>query len=138
MRYGTKLHGKNVYIVDGCRTPFLKAKNIGAFSAADLAVATGTSLLNRLAIDPANIDEVILGSAMSGPDEANIARLVALRLGCGFHVPGLTVMRNCASGMQALDSAAIQIAAGRNTLILAGGTDAMSHAPLLFNPHIVK
>ena len=138
MRYGTKLHGKNVYIVDGCRTPFLKAKNIGAFSAADLAVATGTSLLNRLAIDPANIDEVILGSAMSGPDEANIARLVALRLGCGFHVPGLTVMRNCASGMQALDSAAIQIAAGRNTLILAGGTDAMSHAPLLFNPHMVK
>ena len=70
---------------------------------------------------------------MPGPDEANIARVVALRLGCGNGVPAFTVMRNCASGMQAIDNAALQIASGRSHLILAGGTDAMSHAPLLFN-----
>lgn len=65
---------------------------------------------------------------MPGPDEANIARVVALRLGCGDKVPAFTVMRNCASGMQALDNAAMQIASGRSNLVLAGGTDAMSHA----------
>ncbi len=62
-----------------------------------------------------------------------LPRIVALRLGCGEQVPAFTVMRNCASGMQALDNAALQIASGRADLMLAGGTDAMSHAPLLFN-----
>ena len=123
-----------VYIIDGARTPFLKARGKpGAFSASDLAVSAGTSLFMRQPIAPPDLDEVILGAAMPGPDEANIARVVALRLGCGESVPGFTVMRNCASGMQALDNAAMQIASGRSHLILAGGVDAMSHAPLLFN-----
>jgi acetyl-CoA C-acetyltransferase len=82
---------------------------------------------------PADLDEVILGCAMPSPDEANIARIVALRLGCGVGVPGFTVMRNCASGMQAIDNAAMQIASSRSNLVLAGGTDAMSHAPILLN-----
>jgi acetyl-CoA C-acetyltransferase len=127
-------HPKNdVYIVDGNRTPFLKANGIGPFTAADLAVEAGSVLLNRLPISPADIDELIIGCAIPSPDESNIARIIALRLGCGENVPAYTVMRNCASGMQALDSAAMQIANGRSQLILAGGTDAMSHAPLLFN-----
>lgn len=125
--------GRNVYVVDGCRTPFLKAKGPGPFSASDLAVAAGKALLNRQFFSPTELDEVIIGSAMPGPDEANIARIIALRLGCGDKVPAYTVMRNCASGMQALDSAALQIASGRSELVLAGGTDAMSRAPLLFN-----
>jgi acetyl-CoA C-acetyltransferase len=82
-------------------------------------------------------DEVIFGSTMPGPDEANIARVVALRLGCGDHVPAYTVHRNCASGMQALDNAAMSIASGRSDLVLAGGIEAMSHAPLLFHPKMV-
>ena len=133
MKHKSNLSGKEVYIVDGSRTPFLKAKNIGPFSASDLAVAAGQPLLNRQPFSPTEIDEVIIGSAMPGPDEANIARVVALRLGCGNNVPAFTVRRNCASGMQAIDNAAMQIASGRSNLILAGGTDAMSHAPLLFN-----
>ena len=133
MKHKSNLNGKAVYVVDGSRTPFLKAKGIGPFSGADLAVAAGLSLLNRQPFSPADIDEVIIGSAMPGPDEANIARIVALRLGCGNNVPAFTVMRNCASGMQAIDNAAMQIASGRSQLVLAGGTDAMSHAPLLFN-----
>ena len=127
------IQGRHVYVVDGCRTPFLKAKNVGPFSGSDLAVAAGQTLLNRQSFSAENLDEVILGSAMPGPDEANIARIVALRLGCGDKVPAFTVMRNCASGMQAIDNAAQDIASGRCELVLAGGTEAMSHAPLLFN-----
>lgn len=133
MKAKSNLSGREVYVVDGNRTPFLKAKGIGPFSASDLAVAAGTPLLNRQPFVPSEIDEVIIGSAMPSPDEANIARVVALRLGCGNKVPAFTVMRNCASGMQAIDNAAIHIASGRSDLVLAGGTDAMSHAPLLFN-----
>ncbi|KGP62192.1 acetyl-CoA acetyltransferase [Legionella norrlandica] len=133
MKYQSNLSGRDVYVVDGSRTPFLKAKGVGPFSSSDLAVAAGTALLNRQPISPEELDEVIIGSAMPGPDEANIARVIALRLGCGDKVPAFTVMRNCASGMQALDNAAIQIATGRSNLVLAGGTDAMSRAPLLFN-----
>lgn len=133
MKHQSNLSGKAVYIVDGNRTPFLKAKGIGPFSGSDLAVAAGIPLLMRQPFQATDLDEVILGSAMPGPDEANIARVVALRLGCGHQVPAFTVMRNCASGMQAIDNAAMSIASGRSDLILAGGTDAMSHAPLLFN-----
>lgn len=133
MKHSSNLNGREVYVVDGSRTPFLKAKDVGPFSGSDLAVAAGIPLLNRQPFSPEDLDEVIIGSAMPGPDEANIGRIVALRLGCGDKVPAFTVMRNCASGMQALDSAAMQIASGRSDLVLAGGTDAMSHAPLLFN-----
>lgn len=133
MKQKSNLAGRDVYVVDGSRTPFLKAKNIGPFTASDLAVAAGMPLLNRQPFAPTELDEVIIGSALPSPDEANIARVVSLRLGCGEKVPAFTVMRNCASGMQALDNAALQIASGRSDLILAGGTDAMSHAPLLFN-----
>ncbi|MDI9819433.1 MULTISPECIES: acetyl-CoA C-acetyltransferase [unclassified Legionella] len=133
MKHKSNLSGREVYVVDGSRTPFLKAKGVGPFSSSDLAVAAGMPLLNRQPFSPSELDEVIIGSAMPGPDEANIARVVALRLGCGERVPAFTVMRNCASGMQALDNAAMQIASGRSNLVLAGGTEAMSHAPLLFN-----
>ena len=133
MKHQSNLAGKAVYIIDGNRTPFLKAKGRGSFSGSDLAVAAGIPLLMRQPFQAADLDEVIIGSAMPGPDEANIARVVALRLGCGDKVPAFTVMRNCASGMQAIDNAAMQIASGRSQLVLAGGTDAMSHAPLLFN-----
>src|SRR5476649_2477043 len=108
MKQQSNLSGRNVYVVDGSSTPFLKAKGIGPFSGSDLAVAAGMTLLNRQPFSPTALDEVIIGSAMPGPDEANIARVVALRLGCGESVPAFTVMRNCASGMQAIDNAAMQ------------------------------
>ena len=63
--------------------------------------------------------------------------MVALRLGCGERVPAYTVQRNCASGMQALDNAAMSISSGRSDLVLAGGIESMSHAPLLFHPKAV-
>ncbi|MEA3292656.1 MAG: acetyl-CoA C-acetyltransferase [Pseudomonadota bacterium] len=127
-------HGREVFIVDGSRTPFLRAAGRpGAFTASDLAVAAGRPLLARQVFAPEELDEVILGCVSPGPDEANIGRIAALRLGCGKRVPAWTVARNCASGMQALDSAAANIALGRSELVLAGGAEAMSHAPILFS-----
>ncbi len=127
-----------IYIVDGARTPFLKARNRpGPFSASDLATAAGSALLLRQKFEPPDLDEVILGCAAPSPDEVNIGRVVALRMGCGNKVPGWTVMRNCASGMQSLDSAIANIRSGRSNLVLAGGTDALSRAPLLFSDAMV-
>ncbi len=130
---------KKVYVVDGARTPFLKAKGkLGPFSGGDLAVGCGRPLLARQSFSPIEFDEVIVGAAMPSADEANIGRVVSLRLGCGDKVPAWTVMRNCASGMQALDSAYMNILAGKSHLVLAGGCDAMSHAPLLYGPKMVN
>jgi acetyl-CoA C-acetyltransferase len=127
-----------IYIVDGARTPFLKARNRpGPFAASDLATDAGRALLLRQPFAPADLDEVILGCAAPSPDEVNIGRVVALRMGCGHKVPGWTVMRNCASGMQALDSAMDSMRAGRSSLVLAGGVDALSRAPLLFSDAMV-
>lgn len=130
---------QDIYIIDGARTPFLKARNApGPFAAADLATTAGRALLVRQRFDPDQLDEVILGCASPSPDEVNIGRVVALRMGCGLKVPGWTVMRNCASGMQALDSAMNNIRAGRSQLVLAGGVDALSRAPLLFSDAMVR
>jgi acetyl-CoA C-acetyltransferase len=131
--------GRPVYVVDGSRTPFLKARGKpGPFAAADLAVAAGRPLLARQPFDAGDLDEVILGCMMPSPDEANIGRVAALRLGCGDRVPAWTVQRNCASGMQSIDSAAQNIAAGRASLVLAGGVEAMSRSPILYNDTMVN
>lgn len=133
-----KKYAKPVYLVDGNRTPFLKARGKpGPFKHADLGIYASRSLLLRMPFEPTEFDEVIFGSTMPGPDEANLSRVVALRLGCGDHVPAYTVQRNCASGMQALDNGAMSIASGRSDLVLAGGIESMSHAPLLFHPKMV-
>jgi acetyl-CoA C-acetyltransferase len=127
-----------IYVVDGARTPFLKARNRpGPFAASDLATQAGRTLLMRQRFAPDALDEVILGCASPSPDEVNIGRVVALRMGCGQKVPGWTVMRNCASGMQALDSAMANIRGGRSDLVLAGGVDALSRAPLLYSDKMV-
>jgi len=131
--------GRPVYVVDGSRTPFLKARGRpGPFAASDLAVCAGQPLLARQPFPPDTLDEVILGCMMPSPDEANIGRVVALRLGCGDRVPAWTVQRNCASGLQSIDSAAQNIASGRSSLVLAGGTETMSRAPVLYNDTMVN
>jgi acetyl-CoA C-acetyltransferase len=133
------MYAKPIYVVDGARTPFLKAKNRpGVFAASDLATQAGKTLLARQKFSPTELDEVILGCAAPSVDEVNIGRVAALRMGCGQKVPGWTVMRNCASGMQALDSGINAILAGRSNLVLAGGVDALSRAPLLYNDRMVN
>ncbi len=132
-------YSQPIYVVDGARTPFLKSKNRpGPFSAADLATQAGRTLLVRQKFAPQELDEVILGCAAPSVDEVNIGRVAALRMGCGQKVPGWTVMRNCASGMQSLDSGIANILSGRSNLVLAGGVDALSRAPLLYADKMVS
>ncbi len=131
--------GRAVYIVDGSRTPFLKAEGKpGPFSASDMAQSAGRTLISRMPFSADAFDEVVVGCVMPGPNEVNIGRIISLRLGCGDAVPAWTVQRNCASGLQALDCAAQHISSGVSDLVLAGGTEAMSHAPLLFRESMVR
>lgn len=130
---------RDVYIVDGKRTPFLKAKGKpGPFLASDLAVSATRPLLLQNPFDLSALDEVIVGCVMPTADESNIARIIALRLGIPESVPAWTVQRNCASGMQALDCAYQNIQQGKANLILAGGTESMSHAPIIHNLAMVN
>ncbi|MCK5395103.1 MAG: acetyl-CoA C-acyltransferase, partial [Gammaproteobacteria bacterium] len=131
--------GRKVYIVDGSRTPQLKSRGkVGPFSAGDLAVAAAKPLLLRNDFPLDALDEVILGCMMPGEREANVGRVVALRLGIPQSVPAWTVQRNCASGMQSVDSAYKNIRNGDADLILAGGVESMSRAPVLFNHTMVN
>ena len=135
----TNLPGRDVFIIDGARTPFLKTEGkVGPFTASDLAVGCGNILLARQPFEPTDFDEVIVGCVSASVDEANIARIISLRLGCGKKVPAFTVQRNCASGMQSLDNAELDIATGRADLVLAGGTEAMSHSPVVYNRDMVN
>lgn len=124
--------GRPVYIVDGARTPFLRARGRpGPFTPVDLAVQCGRPLLARQPFAPDAFDSVILGCVNVIADEMNPARVAALRLGMGEAMPAFTVQINCGSGMQSIDTAFRTIEAGTADLILAGGAEALSHSPLV-------
>jgi len=128
-----------VYLIDGARTPFLKVSGgPGPFTPVDLAVQCGRPLLLRQSFPPEGFDQVILGCVNVIADEANPARVAALRLGCGEVMPAFTVQINCGSGMQSIDTARRYIADGGADLILAGGTEALSHAPMVFQREAVE
>lgn len=128
-----------VYLVDGARTPFLKARGEpGPFSPVDLAVQCGRPLLIRQPIPADAYDQVILGCVNVVPSEMNPARIAALRMGMGDAMPAFTVQINCGSGMQSVDTAFRYIREGRGDLILAGGTEALSHAPMMLDDAAVQ
>ena len=130
---------RTVYIVDGARTPFLKAQNKpGPFTPVDLAVQCGRPLLMRQPFEPDAFDQVILGEVNTLPDEQNPARVAALRLGCGTAMVAFTMAINCGSGMQSIDTAYRYIREGQSDLILAGGAESLSHAPLVFGNQMVE
>ena len=127
-----------VYIIDGSRTPFIKARGKpGPFTPVDLAVQCGRPLLMRQPFAPHQFDQVILGCVNVIADEMNPARVAALRLGMGEDMVAFTVQINCGSGMQSIDTAYRYIQNGTSNLILAGGAEALSHAPLVFNRQAV-
>jgi acetyl-CoA C-acetyltransferase len=127
-----------VYIVDGSRTPFLKARGVGPFTPIDLAVQCGRPLLLRQPFARDAFDQVILGIVNVVADEVNPARVAALRLGMGEKMVAFTVAINCGSGMQSIDTAFQYIREGKGDLILAGGAEALSHAPLIYNRQAVN
>lgn len=122
-----------VFIVDGSRTPFLKARSgPGPFTPVDLAVQCGRPLLARQPFSPTTFDQVILGCVNVIADEMNPARVAALRLGMGEDMVAFTVQINCGSGMQSIDTAYRYIREGHADMILTGGTEALSQAPLVW------
>ncbi len=121
------------FICDAVRTPI--GRYAGALSgvrADDLAAIPLRALLARAGIDPAAIDDVILGCAnQAGEDNRNVARMAALLAGWPVSVGGTTVNRLCASGLQAVGDAARAIRSGDADLIVAGGVESMSRAPFV-------
>jgi acetyl-CoA C-acetyltransferase len=96
-------------------------------------VQCGRPLLLRQPFAPSAFDQVILGCVNVIADEMNPARVAALRLGMGDAMTAFTVQINCGSGMQSIDTAYRYIREGVSDLVLAGGAESLSHAPLVFN-----
>lgn len=119
------------WIIDAVRTPI--GRHGGALAAVrpdDLAATTLRALVDRTGIDPALIDDVILGCAnQAGEDNRNVARMAALLAGFPIDVPGQTVNRLCGSGLQAVNAAFHAIRAGEGEVFIAGGVESMSRAP---------
>ena len=122
---------REAWIVAALRTPF--GRYGGALASVrpdDLAAAIIRALVARSGIDPALIEDVILGCAnQAGEDNRNVARMAALLAGLPVEVGGLTVNRLCGSGLQAVNSAAHAIAVGDGDVFIAGGVESMTRAP---------
>lgn len=128
---------ERVAIVEGIRSPYVKAgTDFKEISAIELGRSVLRELLERTAIDPSVIDEVIIGNVSQPVDSANPSRVIALRAGLPREIPAYTVQRNCASGMQALTSAYTQIIAGESDVVIAGGVESMSQIPFYFTPEL--
>jgi acetyl-CoA C-acetyltransferase len=120
---------KNVVIVEACRTAVGKFGGaLKPMSAYDLACVVMQGILDRSKVDPAVIDEVIMGQCRQTSDEPNIARMAALKVGIPASASAHTVMRQCASAMTAVQNGAMQIMTGLSDCVLAGGTESMSNA----------
>ncbi len=124
---------KEAWIVEALRTPF--GRYGGALSGVrpdDLAATVLEAVVARSRINAAEIDDVILGCAnQAGEDNRNVARMALLVAGYPVEVPGQTVNRLCGSGLQALAAAANAIAVGDAEVVVAGGVESMSRAPLV-------
>jgi 3-oxoadipyl-CoA thiolase len=124
---------REVWMVAAVRTP------IGRFNGAlarvrpdDLAAVAVRAAVARSGVDPAAVDDVVLGNANgAGEDNRNVARMAALLAGLPVEVAGQTVNRLCGSGLQAVNSAAHAIMAGDGEIIVAGGVESMSRAPTI-------
>ena len=128
----------DIVLAAGVRSP--QAKAGGAYKREDagrLGAFVVREVLARAGIDPAQLDEVVIGCVGPPQDQANVGRVISLRAGVPQSVPALTVGRNCASGMEAVTWAATRIAAGRGDLYVAGGVELMSAYPLTYGPEMV-
>ncbi|MCB9772338.1 MAG: thiolase family protein [Candidatus Omnitrophica bacterium] len=128
---------ERIAIVAGLRTPFCKMGSVfNDVSAQELAAFSVRELLERSAVDPKNIDEVIFGNVGQPADAANISRIIAMLSGVPFTTPAFTVNRNCASGVESVVTAALKIKSGEARFVLAGGTESMSNYPFLFKKEL--
>jgi acetyl-CoA C-acetyltransferase/acetyl-CoA acyltransferase len=130
---------ERIAILDGLRTPFCKSGGaLKTVQADDLAAFLVRELLARSPLQPAEIDEVIFGNVAQPIHAANIARVIALKAGLPASTIAHTVHRNCASGMQAITTAALLIQSGRADAAIVGGTESMSNIPLLYGARMTE
>ena len=124
----------DVAILDGVRTPFCKAFTaLSRVPAQELGRVAAVGVLKRTGLPADKIDQVVFGNVAVPADAANIARVIALLAGIPRDRIANTVSRNCASGMEALSTAAQLIQLQEAKLVLAGGVESMSQIPLLYN-----
>ena len=126
------MHGRDVFVVDAVRTPVGKLGGaLAKVRPDDLGAVVIKALLERNeSLDPARIGEVYFGAAnQSGEDNRNVARMSSLLAGLPTSVPGSTVNRLCASGLDAVVGAARTIALGDASIMVAGGVESMTRAP---------
>ena len=120
---------RNAVIVEACRTAVgSMGGGLKPLSAYDLACTVLQGILDRSKIDPKEIEEVIMGQCRQTSDEPNIARVAALKVGIPESASAYTVMRQCASGMTAVQNAVMSVMCGNNDVVIAGGTESMSNA----------
>ena len=121
------------YLVDGLRSPFGRyGGGLAGVRADDLGGQVIAALVAKTKIPAERIDDVIFGCAnQAGEDNRNVGRMSALLAGLPVSVPGVTVNRLCGSGLQAVADAARLIATGEADLVIAGGVEQMSRAPLV-------
>jgi len=132
---------RTAYILAAYRTPSGKAKkgHLRDVRPDDLAAAALKGLLDRTAIDPLLVEDVIMGCAFpEGEQGMNMARVAALRAGIPYQVPAQTVNRFCSSGLQTIASAAERIMAGFADCIIAGGAESMTMVPMGGNKYSVN
>ncbi len=124
---------KEVFILDAVRTPVGRHRGVlASVRPDDLLAMVLKAALERTGIAAATVDEVIVGCAnQAGEDNRNVARMGLLLAGMPNSVPGVTVNRLCASGLTAVNMGAQLIASGEANLVLAGGVESMSRAPLV-------
>ena len=128
----TKL--KEAVIVDFVRTPFGRAsKKRPGFSADvrsdDLGIIAVQALMKRTRVDPASIDDIIIGTPTQIGEQANVARDISLAAGFPFEVAGISVDRACCSSMAGAQFAAMAIQSGQADIIISGGLESLSHFP---------
>lgn len=124
----------NAMIFDAVRTPRGKGKKDGSLyevKPVDLLAGLLTQLQKRLAFDPAQLDDVVMGVVSPvGEQGAVIAKTAALKAGWDFRVAGMQINRFCASGLEAVNLAAQKVASGWEDMVVAGGVESMSRVPL--------
>ncbi|MBY0383856.1 thiolase family protein [bacterium] len=129
----------DVVIVDGVRTPFAKAGTVlQDVHAAELGQIALQELIARTNLDVKSVEEVIVGCVGNPADAVNIGRVVALRSGIPQNVSAHTVHRNCASALESIATGYNMIKAGSAEVVVAGGTENMSQAPLMFGKKMTE
>jgi len=119
-----------IVIAGGIRTPYVKAGTVFKdLTAVDLGRLVVSELIARTGIDPGIVDSVIMGNVAQPPEAVNIGRVISLYAGIPERVPGYTVHRNCASGIQSVICAAQAIKTREAEVVVAGGIESMTNIP---------